>query len=1343
MIYQKPKDKYQHFVERFARRRRKENPHIKKSSLQEEANKEWKVVKDDPLKVDEFLKLRAGEKELLENKKSNFKSLYSFFSPKPPAQPVTIIPVSSPADFISSSDLPSSSLGTSTSSSDLPSPSLGASISSSSLSSPSPALPSSSNQDDTYPNAAESHNVDFVNQVLSKECKDMMSYILHLEVGDDVCNAVLNDSVIWNEIIFSTTCKNVSTAWTIFHNLREKYYIFSPKGRTSKLSNTLSEIHELEIKLCQEFTLISGISTSSSAGITNLVRNLNLKKEKILEAVSSLLNLQIKVSERDLVYGLRRRLVQQQKAKSYEENFPVMKQCITCFNNNSLSWESAFEVLIEIENGNSEWEGQEDKCLSISELINLGNLIKDCTAISESELAFYVPNRLSAKISTIITQVAVHFPVMILNKTEFKYIVNMHQIDFNDDELDRIFLFDEVKENVPVAKQGESSRNVGHHGGRKSILEKFPDIPFIATEYIKSCGFKAQERRRNSTITACGVSVKDIRNHLHKSVPGLKECGGISESTVRYLFKPVRKGTFAAEQYKSVIDAAVPCKDNSLRKDNVNAHYLSSRVKLRREFCAHFKEECTILSADSMNKIRYGTLAVSRYHQIRRIFLSNDTPKYLDHDFPLPYKTIPDGIMILSDNNENDLFIDDDLVNCSEPSPCRDLHYASSLLSDKITQDALQKSLFRAAYEMGEEVSLLEKTVTELQNYGHSSLTVESLREKVLAFMKDEGITEGFEEIETSMINLNSANQMISCIARIFQMKFIIFNNSTLAPIVIGNSVSFNGVITIGTLLKNHDELIFFDVSRITDPDSLKTFEEVDASVTVEQSDQESETINDELDRKHVKYPHTGPSIIYLRNNIFHENTCLEHVNDLFPIFLESIKKKKSVLFLISDDGPDYNPNSVKNLLLYARLFKKTKVNMFGITSYAAGWSALNPIEHLWSKCSNKLTSVHLDSSVREDGIPPCKDTSINKDERKSQEKILLERGAKDISAYWSELTFDGHAVVPIPVDCDGRPGDFLKDATDICNFLGAGIRDIKSNKHKEVLKLFKFAAKHVDRRKNEITFRKCQFFNKTPCNFCQHNPPTAENVLGNLEKTNGQMYEPTNSASDEDHYLTFLEMFHAENKSNFSKPNEHLPSKSIGKCESCPSWEFSSITESKRHISVLHRNYKSAPPTDKTEKHFVCKIKTCGLIFPSYHKLSVHRKKENHFVRKNAKKAGKVVSSTSKSGTSIKQKVNCVFSGENGCDSADPTDDDTSNDENVPRKKAKKSRRQNVSSSSSVPQEHFSSASDNCDFEIGSNVANDKPTTEATPSQTKRQSRNKTFAQYRFSSSSSEDADD
>ena len=166
---------------------------------------------------------------------------------------------------------------------------------------------------------------------------------------------------------------------------------------------------------------------------------------------------------------------------------------------------------------------------------------------------------------------------------------------------------------------------------------------------------------------------------------------------MQYLFKPVKKGTLTAERYKSVVDACVLKEDNSRHKDNIDAHYLLSRIKLQRELAAYIPEEYTVISADSMNKIRYGTLTVSRYHQISKIYLTDDTPKYLDHDFPLQYKTIPDGLMILSNQQTNDLFIDEDFVNTNNMRKDGLANLESTARNIENHEDRLKRSLFRAA----------------------------------------------------------------------------------------------------------------------------------------------------------------------------------------------------------------------------------------------------------------------------------------------------------------------------------------------------------------------------------------------------------------------------------------------------------------------------------------------------------------------------------------------------------------------------------------------------------------------------------------------------------------------
>ena len=183
--------------------------------------------------------------------------------------------------------------------------------------------------------------------------------------------------------------------------------------------------------------------------------------------------------------------------------------------------------------------------------------------------------------------------------------------------------------------------------GRQSIVDKFPMIPIVATEFIKRNLFKAQEKRRDDDFVSCGVSVDEVKQHLLKTIPGLADFG-LSRNTVRYLFKPVHRSRNSSKRYKGCVDCNVPKKDNSLRPSDGNSHYLHSRVNMRLEQAFMFEDEHIVFSADAMNKINVGNvLCVSRYHQIRRLFMVEDKVKYNDHDFPQEYKIIPCGKMPL------------------------------------------------------------------------------------------------------------------------------------------------------------------------------------------------------------------------------------------------------------------------------------------------------------------------------------------------------------------------------------------------------------------------------------------------------------------------------------------------------------------------------------------------------------------------------------------------------------------------------------------------------------------------------------------------------------------------
>ena len=148
---------------------------------------------------------------------------------------------------------------------------------------------------------------------------------------------------------------------------------------------------------------------------------------------------------------------------------------------------------------------------------------------------------------------------------------------------------------------------------------------------------------------------------------------------------------------------------------------------------------------------------------------------------------------------------------------------------------------------------------------------------------------------------------------------------------------------------------------------------------------------------------------------------------------------------------------------------------------------------------------------------------------------MLLLLGAKDVAAYWSNRTFDGFAVIPIPVSSDGRKGDVFKSASEIEEFISSSLENIKQGKHSEALKLFKFMVNHADRRKNEIIIRKCQFIpNRIPCEFCLSHPVKSAKVLDVLQASKG-MFEPTPSPNLEGQYMTFLEMLNATDRCHFA----------------------------------------------------------------------------------------------------------------------------------------------------------------------------------------------------------------
>ena len=56
-------------------------------------------------------------------------------------------------------------------------------------------------------------------------------------------------------------------------------------------------------------------------------------------------------------------------------------------------------------------------------------------------------------------------------------------------------------------------------------------------------------------------------------------------------------------------------------------------------------------------------------------------------------------------------------------------------------------------------------------------------------------------------------------------------------------------------------------------------------------------------------------------------------------------------------------------------------LDMLDVCSYAARYSAYNPIEHLWSPLSKKLSGVQFSAKANGDSKPPCQISELSKQE--------------------------------------------------------------------------------------------------------------------------------------------------------------------------------------------------------------------------------------------------------------------------------------------------------------------------------------------------------------------------
>ncbi len=111
-------------------------------------------------------------------------------------------------------------------------------------------------------------------------------------------------------------------------------------------------------------------------------------------------------------------------------------------------------------------------------------------------------------------------------------------------------------------------------------------------------GVAAQERRRSEEGT-CGVSMKEILDHIKKELPGIS----VSASSVRRLFYPRKSNTRAAASFYKLIECKVPRITNDGRKKHPDGHFCFAQIRLVMEWAALHFEDVIVISQDDMHYI--------------------------------------------------------------------------------------------------------------------------------------------------------------------------------------------------------------------------------------------------------------------------------------------------------------------------------------------------------------------------------------------------------------------------------------------------------------------------------------------------------------------------------------------------------------------------------------------------------------------------------------------------------------------------------------------------------------------------------------------------------------------
>ena len=307
-----------------------------------------------------------------------------------------------------------------------------------------------------------------------------------------------------------------------------------------------------------------------------------------------------------------------------------------------------------------------------------------------------------------------------------------------------------------------------------------------------------------------------------------------------------------------------------------------------------------------MAKIKVEAPDVSRYHQVRRLFASTDMPNLRDQDFLVPnYLLSVSGYMYLEQMNDESHEFD---------LPTYDISQAIEVGNNEVTIE-LSDNLWNV---------LIRQCQTQL----NLTVTKAELRDIVVN-------TVSFDDANI-LFHGDDLKKVSECLSSFFHFEVIKVGPD-------GNLEVFNrqydSTVKQSPIYYGFDDTnaMFYHVSfRKEIKERYKVIPGIDVK----------ELKYDALGRLHLDSPYSGHCHLKIRLHKYISTISATNITNLYDI-LAYHKQAKSVYMFLADGGLDFNPSHIAKDLYY-QLFKKLDADNLAVMTYAAHYSAFNPIKHSW-----------------------------------------------------------------------------------------------------------------------------------------------------------------------------------------------------------------------------------------------------------------------------------------------------------------------------------------------------------------------------------------------------------